>query len=315
MPKPPSPYNPLNLEPLRALLNKAYDDGYTAHRDWIDEGGGWWSDEELVATLAQVLTPTLAIEPCHVTGMHDPNHTERYLCDIQTTAVLSHLLAALGLHTRDLSHQLHPDTPYDEGGCYWCHNVPREENDREQLRQVWRWAGVEPSAELAALADDALRLGDDDLVASVLFTEHALTWPQVHAALDAKVGGKFNDVRANRALHKLRMDCRTAEYRSGTMATERLLTDEESAEKLALRDADTLLFVERVAERADPKYGYTRTEDVNRLAAGADDGPHIGYDRYRFVQKWVSYADLAHHRDHQGWKLTEKGRELVPAKA
>jgi hypothetical protein len=57
------------------------------------------------------------LRPCHVTGMHEPDHHLRreYPCDIQARDVADQLLAGRDLST--LPRALHPD-------CYWCGTQP-----------------------------------------------------------------------------------------------------------------------------------------------------------------------------------------------
>ena len=89
----------------------------------------------------------LTVRPCHVTGMHEPGHHVKYTCSIQMREVATALLDALGL-ADGLPRGLHG------ADCYWCHAVPTQEKYREDLRQTYRWAGVEIGEELAAPAPD-----------------------------------------------------------------------------------------------------------------------------------------------------------------
>lgn len=125
-----------------------------------------------VTRLARALA-NLTLRPCHVTGMHDPNHTDRYLCREQQADLLDRLLRAAGIELADIPHELHP-----EGTCYWCHEVPTQEEYRVKLRKVWDWAGVPHTAELAALAPDWVRPGDDEEVLAAL-TDEFETWQVV----------------------------------------------------------------------------------------------------------------------------------------
>lgn len=86
----------------------------------------------------------LALEPCHITGMHEPDHHVKYNCADQYKAVLDKVLQALEMNRADLRHQLH------EGSCYWCHHVPAEEKYRQEHRKSHEWAGVPIPPELAA---------------------------------------------------------------------------------------------------------------------------------------------------------------------
>lgn len=140
---------------------------------------------EQQAALAEALT----VRPCHVTGMHTPNHHLDYLCQIQKAAMFDAVLEAVGLSVEELPHALHED-------CYWCHNVPAQEQYRARLRRTYEWAGVPVTGELAELADDAPRPGDQQAVAEMLTRDgwhsfadlkDALGWPveRLGAALHA----------------------------------------------------------------------------------------------------------------------------------
>lgn len=115
------------------------------------------TDPEMLDRLVDALT----IEPCHVTGMHDPTHTERYLCDIQHSSIVKRLLETLGLTSGVLPKRLHET-------CGWCHDVPTQEEYRKRLRSLHQWAGEEISEDLAAPAPDAPREGDDEIVLAAL---------------------------------------------------------------------------------------------------------------------------------------------------
>lgn len=97
-------------------------------------------------TRAELLA-ALCLEPCHVTGMHDPNHTDGSVCDIQRAKAFDRLLAVLGVSEGELPRALHDD-------CYWCRGIPTQEKYREQKRGLHRWAGVPVPDELAAPAPD-----------------------------------------------------------------------------------------------------------------------------------------------------------------
>lgn len=99
-------------------------------------------------TIEDVLA-ALALAPCHVTGMHTPDHHLDHTCTLQKAAAFDRLLAALGMDVDDLPHRLHAED------CYWCHHVPEQEQHRERLRQSWAWAGVPLTDELAHPAPDA----------------------------------------------------------------------------------------------------------------------------------------------------------------
>jgi hypothetical protein len=129
-----------------------------------------WTARAVTALLADAL----AVRPCHITGMHEPDHHTRYRCSEQKAAALDALLAGLGLEFGDLPRRLHGET------CVWCHRVPGQEKYRERLRATYQWAGAEIPAELAESAPDAPRPGDTDVVLARLTGEWR-QWPDVFA--------------------------------------------------------------------------------------------------------------------------------------
>lgn len=60
------------------------------------------------------LLQAITLQPCHVTGMHDPTHTPRYVCSLQREEAFERLLGFLGLTEGELPRKLHDK-------CYWCH--------------------------------------------------------------------------------------------------------------------------------------------------------------------------------------------------
>lgn len=76
------------------------------------------------------------LRPCHVTGMHEPNHHLNYTCEIQRGEILAEVLAAARLEADDIPHALHPEPEY------WCHGIPSQEYYRERLRRTHEWAGL-----------------------------------------------------------------------------------------------------------------------------------------------------------------------------
>ena len=91
----------------------------------------------------------LTIRPCHVTGMHTPDHHLKFTCDIQRSAALRNLLNELNVGEGQLPRDLHDES------CGWCHRIPGQEQYRERLRQTWAWAGRKISAALAKPAPDS----------------------------------------------------------------------------------------------------------------------------------------------------------------
>lgn len=108
--------------------------------------------------LLDQMVEALTLHPCHITGMHSPEHHLEYVCEHQKGVLLESLLGVLGLRDADsLPHRLHES-------CGWCHDVPSQEKYRERLRKTYEWAGVPIPEDLAALAEDAWRMGDDETV-------------------------------------------------------------------------------------------------------------------------------------------------------
>lgn len=62
----------------------------------------------------QDVIDVLALEPCHVTGLHDPEHTTRRVCNIQRAVAWERLLSFLGVDEEDLPRRMKED-------CYFCH--------------------------------------------------------------------------------------------------------------------------------------------------------------------------------------------------
>lgn len=103
--------------------------------------------ERRVYTRAELLD-ALRLEPCHVTGMHNPDHHLKHVCDIQRSAAFNRVLELIGIDESELPHALHGSD------CYWCHGVPSQEEYRERNRKTFKWANVPVPAALAEPAPD-----------------------------------------------------------------------------------------------------------------------------------------------------------------
>lgn len=102
------------------------------------------------------LLAVLALQPCHVTGMHTPEHhiahrspfngeeSEGYVCEMQLVAAVKRLLGLLEADVSELPHELHGPE------CGWCHRPATQEKYRARQRLSHAWAGVPVSPELAA---------------------------------------------------------------------------------------------------------------------------------------------------------------------
>lgn len=94
------------------------------------------------------LVDALVIEPCHVTGMHDPTHTPLRLCEIQRGDAWIRAAKLLGWLEEDANEnvtaltaprRLHPEK------CGWCHHDdPSGEQGRAKLRE-WVKNGWRPT--------------------------------------------------------------------------------------------------------------------------------------------------------------------------
>lgn len=101
-------------------------------------------------TREQVLE-MLSIRPCHVTGMHEPEHHLKYTCPLQKAEAFDRALTVLGAAIEDMPKHLHD-------ACYWCHGdpppvdaageptrslgSPSQERYRQRSRETHTWAGV-----------------------------------------------------------------------------------------------------------------------------------------------------------------------------
>lgn len=106
----------------------------------------------MIAVCREVVIEQLTLMPCHVTGMHTPDHaagkekrdkdgmvtiTEGYTCSLQADEALKRFISSVGGENRnDLPRDLHP-----EGACGWCHRIPTQRRYQKQLRRTWAWAG------------------------------------------------------------------------------------------------------------------------------------------------------------------------------
>jgi len=75
----------------------------------------------------------LFVEPCHVTGMHSPDHhlTHDTPCGFQSAVVLNRILTTLGTSLEALPRRLHDK-------CVWCHEGARAE---QHAAWVASWPG------------------------------------------------------------------------------------------------------------------------------------------------------------------------------
>lgn len=149
--------------------------------------------EQLRAERQRLLADALSVEPCHITGMHDPEHHTRYMCQDQRASMLDRVLAVLGLTVGELPRRLHER-------CGWCHDVPNQEEYRQRLRETYIWAGLEIPPDLAEPAPDAPRPGDTWVVlAHITIDWHY--WPDVIKGI--KEAASLHPGRVNAAYREL----------------------------------------------------------------------------------------------------------------
>lgn len=111
--------------------------------------------EALVQAVREVVVEALALEPCHITGMHTPNHfiersggLDGYVCEAQVAQALRNFVEGLGEEhgkprftpAKSLPRRLH------DKEC--CHRVPTQEEYRKQQRAAHVWADEIPPPEL-----------------------------------------------------------------------------------------------------------------------------------------------------------------------
>lgn len=144
MPTTEPPATPGPLEALRAVLGDTTWESPITRLSRLEAAAN---------ELLGALDGALVLEPCHVTGMHDPTHTPRYLCETQRADVYDRVLAAVGMAQEAMPRRLHDN-------CGWCHRVPEEEQRRQQARELHEWAGVPVPPELAEPAPDEPRPDD-----------------------------------------------------------------------------------------------------------------------------------------------------------
>lgn len=72
------------------------------------------------------------LEPCHVTGEHNPVHTPQYICYYQRGEVLARILAVLGLEEQKVPRRLHED-------CCFCGPRATEDSGNTEHRALEKW--------------------------------------------------------------------------------------------------------------------------------------------------------------------------------
>lgn len=92
-------------------------------------------------TRSQILK-ALTLEPCHVTGEHDPTHTARYICRIQRSEALNRVLRLVGVDAPDLPRRLHQH-------CRWCGTQEGAGEGAHDKDLIHAWAEGAPLASLS----------------------------------------------------------------------------------------------------------------------------------------------------------------------
>lgn len=59
------------------------------------------------------LVDAVYLEPCHITGEHDPKHTHLYVCNFQRAEILKRILDVLGMPKEEIPRRMHE-------GCAFC---------------------------------------------------------------------------------------------------------------------------------------------------------------------------------------------------
>lgn len=162
-------------------------------------------DAFYLATVLEAVLQQATLRPCHVSGTHAPDHhIHGTVCDYMRADAGQRMVAALGLDLSTAPHELHPAE-----GCYWCHNIPSQQEFRDKLIKSWEWAGVKPTAEMLEPAADGVHPGDTALVLSVL-THEWQTWQQATERLSLiltdRMGGEkqyFNVTRFWKTIDRL----------------------------------------------------------------------------------------------------------------
>lgn len=91
----------------------------------------------------KAILDAIYVEDCHVTGMHDPTHTSRYICELQLRALALRVLAAshdvkLDQHGnfRNLREVNKVPRCLVNGGWYDYH---RQQGDTKSVKSLERW--------------------------------------------------------------------------------------------------------------------------------------------------------------------------------
>lgn len=108
-----------NAMPPRMLTREEWDAVRDAACKAVDEING---RIRAVTAPDSGIVEALTIEPCHTTGMHDPTHTPRYICESQMAEAYKRTLEVLGMD--EPPRRLHDD-------CYWCNGNDSGENNED----------------------------------------------------------------------------------------------------------------------------------------------------------------------------------------
>jgi hypothetical protein len=82
----------------------------------------------------------LAIEPCHITGEHEPNHNLKgIICNFQRGEAWEHAMTELSFDPKNPARKIHDD-------CFWCHS--KESKHAQEHRE---WAAMGPNYQNPAL--------------------------------------------------------------------------------------------------------------------------------------------------------------------
>lgn len=81
-----------------------------------------------LSDLPQELQDAIYIESCHVSGMHNPNHTPDYLCAHQLAELAKRVLRALGMYPA-------PTVLFDDEVLKLFNRIPRHSSQLVQMEE------------------------------------------------------------------------------------------------------------------------------------------------------------------------------------
>lgn len=108
----------------RPVGHQSIEIEHELQRQMLDRLGIDWTPGEPFYSLVEAEITRLRralggvyLEPCHVTGQHDPSHTGKYVCEIQRSAAFNRVVDGLGFDVDTLPRRTHEN-------CWWCERDP-----------------------------------------------------------------------------------------------------------------------------------------------------------------------------------------------